>query len=257
MDRIDKIKGELTALFDEMMDHRKDFKRKYYASVIEDAQKKYESMLEDILQCFQQTSEEEKAALTEELARVIPDHAFEKMQTVKKRNRDRDSIDYNLNMAVYVVPILNYSRQKDSVELTKRMVELWNKKGITNMRLTHSTYEEIDAGFKKRLCYITTAVCESMGKPDDCHELKEFRNFRDSYLMETKEGQRLVEEYYEIAPGIVMLINMQDNAEEIYRKIYQDYLVPCLGFIEEGKKEACQEHYESMMRGLQKKYLYA
>lgn len=257
MDNIDRIKEELTALFDDMLNHRKEFKRKQYGGVIEDAWKKYEHTVEAIAQCFSQTPEEEKNALTEELARVIPDHAYEKMQSVKKRKRDRDSIDYNLNMAVYVVPLLNYSKNKDCTALTERMVELWNEKGITNMHLMHSTYEEIASGFEWKLCYITTAVCESMGKTDDCYELRTFRDFRDSYLMESEEGQRLVEEYYEIAPGIVMLINMQDDAKEIYDNIYKEYLVPCLKLIEEGKKEACQEHYTAMMCGLREKYLYA
>lgn len=257
MDKTDRIKEELTVLFDEMLEHRKEFRRKQYAGVIEDALKRYERTMEDITQCFVQTPEEEKKALTEELAQVIPDHAYEKMQSVKKRNRDRDSIDYNLNMAVYVVPLLNYSRQKDCIALTERMVELWNEKGVTNMHLTHSTYDEIAAGFERKLCYITTAVCESMKKPDDCYELRAFRDFRDGYLMETEAGRELVEEYYEIAPGIVMLINMQDDAEDIYENIYREYLAPCLQMIEKGKKEACQEHYVSMMCGLKEKYLYA
>ena len=257
MDKTDRIKKELIVLFDEMLDHRKEFRRKQYAGVIEDALKRYESTMEDIMQCFVQAPEEEREALTEELAQVIPNHAYEKMQSVKKRNKDRDSMDYNLNMAVYVVPLLNYSKQKDCIALTKRMVELWNGKGITNMHLTHRTYDEIAAGFERKLCYITTAVCESMKKPDDCYELRTFRDFRDGYLMETEARRELIEEYYEIAPGIVMLINMQDHAKDIYESIYKEYLAPCLKLIEKGKKEACLEHYVSMMCGLKKKYLYA
>lgn len=257
MDKTDRIREELTVLFDEMLEHRKEFKRKQYTGVIEDAKKRYEGTIDAIIQCYQETPEEEKKALTEELARVIPDHAYEKMQAVKKRSRDRESIDYNLNMAVYVVPLLNHSRDKDCVALTERMVELWNEKGITNMHLMHSTYEDIAGGFDRKLCYITTAVCESMGKPDDCYELQMFRAFRDGYMMKTEAGQELVKEYYEIAPGIVMLINMQDHAKEIYDRIYKEYLAPCLGMIEEEKMEACQEHYVSMMLGLKEKYLYA
>lgn len=256
MEQTDTIKKELTALFDEMLVHGKEFKRKSYANVMEDAKKRYEHTVDAIIRCYAAVSEEEKGALTEELARVIPEHAYEKMQSVKKRSRERISVDYNMNMAVYVVPILNYSRQRDCLALTERMVELWNEKGITNMHLMHSTYDDIAGGFDHKLCYITTAVCESMGKPDDCYELQTFRDFRDGYLMETKEGQNLVDEYYEIAPGIVMLINMQQDAEKIYEGIYKKYLLPCLGFIEKGNKEACRRHYEAMMRGLQKKYLH-
>ena len=257
MDRTDTIKKELIVLFDEMLVHGKEFKRKSYAGAIEDARERYRHTVDAIIQCFAASPIEEKAALTDELARVIPDHAYEKMQSVKKRSRERISVDYNMNMAVYVVPILNYSRQADCLALTERMVELWNEKGITNMNLMHSTYDDLAAGFEHRLCYITTAVCRSMGKPDDCYELQAFRNFRDSYLIKTPEGRSLVDEYYELAPGIVMLINMRQDAGEIYEKIYNEHLKPCLEFIEEGNNEACRRRYESMTRGLKEKYLYA
>ena len=257
MDRIDTIREGLTTLFDEMLVRGKEFKRKAYAGIMEDAREKYKPTVDAIIQCYSERPSEEQKALTEELALVIPEHAYAKMQSVKRRSRDRMYVDYNMNMAVYVVPLLNESKQEGCVALTERMVELWNEKGITNMHLMHSTYDEIAGGFERKLCYITTAVCASMGKPDDCHELEIFRAFRDGYLMASAEGQRLVEEYYEIAPGIVMLIDMQRDAEEIYERIYRDYLAPCLGLIREGKKEACREHYVSMMRGLKNKYLYA
>ncbi len=257
MDRIDTVSKELTTLFDEMLVHGKEFRRKSYAGVMEDARKRYAHTVDAVIACFADVPEDERGALTERLAQVIPEYAYEKMQAVKKRNRDRMYVDYNMNMAVYVVPLLNESKEKNCVALTERMVELWNEKGVTNMRLMHSTYDEIAGGFDRKLCYITTAVCESMGKPDDCYELMSFRDFRDSYLMETPDGRALVEEYYEIAPGIVMLIDMQKDAPEIYGSIYKKYLAPCLKFIEEGRYEACREHYVSMVCDFKEKYLYA
>lgn len=257
MDRTDTIREGLKVLFDEMLVRGREFKRKSYAGVMEDARQRYKDTLDAVIRCYDETPEEERAALTEELAPVIPEYAYEKMQAVKKRNRDRTYVDYNMNMAVYVIPLLNDSKHEGCVALTQRIVELWNEKGITNMHLMHSTYEEIAAGFERKLCYITTAACRNMGKADDCEELQAFRDFRDKYLMETEEGRGLVAEYYETAPGLVMLIDMQRDAKEIYEGIYKDYLSPCLDFIREGKKDACREHYVSMMRGLENKYLYA
>ncbi len=52
-----------------------------------------------------------------------------------------------------------------------------------------TTYEEICQGFqRKKLCFITTAVCAQSGKPDDCPELAAFRSFRDSYLSPNPMG---------------------------------------------------------------------
>ncbi len=257
MDRIDSIREGLITLFDEMLVRGGEFKRSSYAGVMESARRRYKDTLDEIIQCYSETPKEERAALTGKLAPIIPEYAYEKMQLVKKRDRDRVCVDYNMNMAVYVIPLLNDSKQEDCIALTEKIVELWNEKGITNMHLKHSTYEEVAGGFERKFCYITTAVCGSMGKADDCEELQALRSFRDKYLMETKEGQKLVEEYYEIAPGLVMMIDMQRDAKEIYEGIYNDYLAPCLGFIGEGKKDACREHYVSMMRSLENKYLYA
>ena len=257
MNRTDTLSEELTVLFDEMLAYGKEFRRKTYAGVMEYARERYAHTVDAVIECFADTPEEERGALTERLAQAIPEHAYEKMQSVKKRNRDRMYVDYNMNMAVYVVPLLNESKDKNCVALTERMVELWNEKGITNMRLMHSTYDEIAGGFERKLCYITTAVCENKGKPDDCYELRSFRSFRDSYMLRTSEGQSLVDEYYEVAPGIVMLINMRQDAPEIYDGIYKEYLEPCLGLIEERRYESCREHYVSMVRELKEKYLYA
>lgn len=257
MDRLDTIREGLISLFDEMLTHGKEFKRSLYAGAFETGRKEHEEIVNAITECCKEASKEEKEAVIEKIAGIIPEYASEKMQDIKKSKREKYSIDFNMNMAVYVVPILNFNRDEDCIAITKRMVEIWNEKKVTSMQLTHSTYEDVAAGFERRFCYITTAVCDSQGKPDNCYELTAFRNFRDSYLLRSEEGQKLVEEYYEIAPGIVMLINMQKNSKEIYDSIYEKYLMPCLGFIEDGKEEACQQHYVSMVRELEGKYLYS
>ena len=43
---------------------------------------------------------------------------------------------------------------------------------------------------KGSICFITTAVCAYLGKPDDCDELNKLRNFRDTWL--TREERPLM-----------------------------------------------------------------
>ncbi|KMZ54633.1 cell wall-associated protease [Dorea sp. D27] len=83
------------------------------------------------------------------------------------------------------------------------------------------------------------------------------RAYRDEYLMSTEDGRALVDEYYDIAPGIVQIINMQKDADEIYEELYKNCLAPCISCIEAGEEEQCRELYTRMVRGLQKKYLYS
>ena len=103
-------------------------------------------------------------------------------------------------------------------------------------------------------CFITTAVCTSFGKPDNCYELSSFRNFRDNWLVNQPDGKSLIAEYYNIAPGIVKRINALPNAKEIYLSIWEKYLAPCLNYIEQEKLADCKNRYVQMVRDLAKKF---
>ena len=61
-------------------------------------------------------------------------------------------------------------------------------------------------------CFLTTAVAERRGEPDDGPALTALRAFRDGYMMRTPERRALVAEYYEIAPKLVAAIP-PDHAE--------------------------------------------
>ncbi len=104
-------------------------------------------------------------------------------------------------------------------------------------------------------CFITTAVCESFGKPDDCYELTAFRNFRDNWLANESDGKSLIAEYYSIAPKIVAKINMCLDAAEIYCGIWENYLKPCLKFIESGEYIQCKFKYIEMVMYLKNLYM--
>lgn len=251
------IKQRLCDLFDDMLTKIGEFKRKTYSGVFEEAYEVHKSLPEEIARLCEEAEEERREELIEELALVLPNYGLEKIGDRLKKEKEKFYVDFNLNMAVYVVPILNYSGNEWCEKLTKRMVELWNEKGVSKLTLSHSTYENIKSGFKSRLCYITTAVCEQMDKPDDCYELTTLRDYRDHYLMKSEEGRGIVEDYYEIAPGIVMMINMRKDADRIYSDIYQNYLTPCIKMIEDGENEACQNLYMDMVHHLQRKYLYS
>ena len=117
----------------------------------------------------------------------------------------------------------------------------------------HPHAEELIKKIKN--CFITTAVCESFNKPDDCFELTTFRNFRDNWLALQSDGKILIAEYYKIAPQIVANINKLTNASEIYKKLWNDWLAPCLEFIKVGDNVACKNKYVEMVNRLKKLYL--
>lgn len=254
---MEQTKQELIQLFEEMLTQIKYFKRKTYEGIFKDCYNKHKGTVEEMARLCAEASEEERDSVIEEFSLVIPDYVYEKMQGLSKSKRERYSVDYNMNMAVYVVPLLTYSHDEYCEEIASRMVKAWNKKKVSTLTLGHSSYDDIAGGFKKGFCFITTAVCESQGKPDDCYELTTLRAYRDDYMMRSEDGKALVEEYYDTAPGIVQIINMQPDADEVYEELYREYLSPCIRCIEAGEKEECRDMYSRMVRSLQKKYLYS
>ena len=102
--------------------------------------------------------------------------------------------------------------------------------------------------------YASYAVCQYLGKSDDCYELTAFRSFRDSWLRMQPGGRELIEEYYRIAPGIVAAIDSQPNSPAIYQSILDNYLIPCLRYIELGQYDKCKDTYVTMVNTLKKQY---
>lgn len=174
----------------------------------------------------------------------------------KKGQQERQLVDYNICMAVYVLPGILEFGGESSPKLADKVVEAW-KDRFPKANIQASTYENIEKGFHKKWCYITTAVCESFGKPDDCYELTLLRNYRDSYLMTESDGEAVIKEYYDVAPTIVKHINKCSNHDEIYQQVWEEYLEPCIRMIEADQNTTCKELYIKMVRDLKEKYFYS
>lgn len=158
-------------------------------------------------------------------------------------------------LALFMVPMIRETKLEVAESIADSLTREWGER-YPLQKFSKADYVEIRDGFKKRkLCFITTAVCDSLGKPDDCNELQAFRTFRDSYLLKTEEGVKLVEEYYDIAPSIVNTINVLEEQNEIYMSLWEKYLIPCLEYINGGQKKECQEVYIDMVESLKRTYL--
>lgn len=254
---MEDINKQLIALFDEMLEKVEMFNRHNYNELFLAAFKKYEAVLAEISEMCEDTPKAERGELIEKIASVIPEYAKGLPKDFPKKEKNKMEMNYNMNMAAYIIPAFTYSNDFYLQKIAHRMVEIWNERKINSLTLGYSTYEDIIKGFKYRLCYITTAVCKHQKKPDDCYELETLRSYRDNYLLKTESGRAIVENYYDIAPGLVMMINMQKNADEIYQHIYEEYLTPCINCIESEQKEECREIYMQMVQSLQKQYLYS
>ena len=103
-------------------------------------------------------------------------------------------------------------------------------------------------------CYITTAVCQALGRLDDCYELNAFREYRDNWLIKQPDGKDIIREYYNIAPRIVETIDNLKDAPDIYKEIWNSYLNKCLTMIEEHRPYDCKKLYMDMVHDLRLKH---
>lgn len=247
----DRLLENLRELYDAALEY--EFHKSSYEKYMESLKSKYADLLEETAGICDRTEDG-----LERIAACIPGYVCGELDKISsKRKRDLAALDHKMNMVSYFVPLIGEIPSLQAKTLTERMVEVWNEK-MPEYKIGHSTYDSIRGGFKKGIfCYITTAVCRSMDKPDDCYELNTLRAYRDGYLSETEEGRRIVEEYYNIAPTIVKRIDRQEDAHNIYRGIWEEYLSRCIRLIEEDEKDKCKELYISMVRSLKKEYLYS
>lgn len=242
-------------LFEDARIQTQNFNRKFYEDSFEEHYRQYKELLTETNQLIEEASD--KDALIKEFACIIPDYVKETFAGIEKKGkREKLVLDYNMALVTFVLPVINYRREDNYKALSDAIVEEWNK-NISKFAIKNATYEEISGGFRNRLCYITTAVCESLGKPDDCYELELLRNYRDDFLIGEDAGRDVVQEYYNVAPTIVKRINKEDNAKDIYAGIWSEYLIPCIQLIEAKKLYDCKEVYSNMVYDLQKKYLYS
>lgn len=248
---INVLKEQMTALYKETMTYK--FDKETYVSEIAKVKKKYHDLLNDIAEVCESSEE-----IPGELITCIPDYVSEELRAAgSKRRKELAALDHKLNMVSFFMPLIGEAPSDKAKELTRQMADAWNRKMPGN-KIGHSTYESINGGFRRGLsCYISTAVYRSLDKPDDCYELTTLRKYRDTYLMESEEGRKIVEEYYNIAPTIVNRIGRRADADEIYHGIWDSYLEPCIRLIETDRKEECRDLYITMVRTLEKEFLYS
>lgn len=173
----------------------------------------------------------------------------------KKRGMfDNSAMDCRFTATSLTVPALLEERFPPAEAAADVFLAEWKDK-YPRQPLGKASHDTIVTGFKKKLCYITTAACRSLGEGDDCPALRKFRAFRDGWLASAPKGREKIAEYYLFAPLIVTAIDRSGVPEQEYSRIWSRYLRPCLADIDGGKSEACAERYERMVLSLERKWL--
>lgn len=245
------MEEKIIRLLQESMTIAREFRKKNYDSQIQYLQKEFQTELDELrvtLDGSEQASVEIALSFVKRVGEMLGEEP-------SKRKRGLKQLDYNMAMVSYVLPILNEIKSVRSRELAENIVKEWNSQ-FKDTNIGCPTIADISSGFKSGLCYITTAVCKSLGRPDNCYELNLLRDYRDQYMMRNESGKHLVEEYYNIAPTIVKRIDKSGDAKNVYHKIWDNYLERCVQGIEKENLSECQKIYSDMVKELRSKYLF-
>lgn len=230
----------------------KDFKKDRYEGSFEAYYSAHRSLYEAMEYVYR--SEEDKEGWLLKMADRLIQSAKADMKTLKTRNqRSQRMQDLNFLVSIYVIPsVLKYPSAM-AEPFADCLLRQWNQEFRVTLGKAH--FDDIDNGFHRKLCYVTTAVCENLGKGPDCYELNLLKDYRDHYLDKTPEGHALVEEYYDIAPTIVKRVEKQPDRDRIYRELYDRYLIHCIHDIEAQRMEECKALYYEMVAELKSRYM--
>lgn len=250
---IDSLKCELPDLLLAGVENPLDgFQKKEYEKTFLNYIEMYKQTMRDLEDAYIYSGEKEE--LLHSLAESVVSSVQKNLdKETKKRRRTRKLMDINMILVVYFCPALLKTNPHSGEVFAKVLIAEW-KKAFPRTNLHVSSYEEIEAGFKQSYCYITTAVCQTLGKSDDCEELTLLRDYRDGYLMRLSDGKAVIREYYDVSPTIVKHINRMKEAGNIYKDIYEQYLKRCIALIRRGHNEECRKVYTKMVYDLEEKY---
>lgn len=104
---------------------------------------------------------------------------------------------------------------------------------------------------KKGGCFLTTAVCEVLGKSDNCYELETLRNFRDEVLLKDPELASLVYLYYKKSPSIAEKILLHTDNTHFAQSLLDFHITPVINSINLHKKYEAVHLYNEMIKHIQ------
>lgn len=203
------------------------------------------------------TSEDiEDGTIIQEMGLLMVEQAKKGQEGIKSKAKlDKYTLDLNLFMVAYVLPsIMEVASGRVGKAIDEGICAVWSEH-FKNAHIQAASIADIDGGFKRKLCYVTTATCLALNLGTDCEELKLLKAYRDDVLMKSDAGRAIVSQYYNIAPTIVKRIDSLQEAKEIYVNLYQEYIEKCIACLKDKETERCLSVYSEMVEKLADRFV--
>lgn len=101
-------------------------------------------------------------------------------------------------------------------------------------------------------CYITTMICDILGKADTCDSLETLRVFRNTVLQQDSKYAGILYEYDTIGPKIAEELKKEDK--DFVLDLYEGFIVPIVSDIKEKRNQQAISRYVFMTKALEETY---
>lgn len=170
-----------------------------------------------------------------------------------RRTRSNVFWEVKVVLAIFLTPLARKLALDCAEDFRSTLHRLWLRRWPQE-RWEPGDYDTLVAGYnRRRLCFITTAVCRHDGLPDDCAELTAFRRFRDGWLTE-RGDTALIQQYYAVAPFLVSCIEYCDDPDARYEELRTRWLAPCYRALQQERPADCRRLYVQMVQSLAQRY---
>jgi len=99
------------------------------------------------------------------------------------------------------------------------------------------------AEYRQHGCFVATACAEHKGLSDNCFELETLRGLRDNFMLKTREGIELVNEYYQKAPFLVELVKNHPKSSQLFSWSFEK-INQAVELTTQGRYGAAVNHYK-------------
>ena len=103
-------------------------------------------------------------------------------------------------------------------------------------------------------CYLTTAMCNILGYPDNNYYLETLRKFRDTVLQQDFKYIPLLLSYDTIGPQIAYELENDENKVEIATNLFNKFITASVTAIENNKVNDAVNIYVAMTQSLAERY---
>lgn len=124
-----------------------------------------------------------------------------------------------------------------------------------NVRVDNDTYYKYCRGYSygecpiyrqsnSSGCFITTVVCDILGKKDDDKILNNLRSFRDNILQQDSEYYNILKDYDNIGPVLADAMENDKDKVKMATFLFNTVIMPINSLIENKQYEqACEKYY--------------